>query len=211
MKTVTKGTLLAIGLVWLFHFSAIIGISMGHKTWFITKTPLNLLACTILFGIIFSLNSRVKWFVFLTFFVIGMAVEWLGVNYSLLFGTYDYGQNLGLKFDGVPVFIGVNWALLAFITGQISSRFLKSSMPKALLGASLMVVLDLFMEQVAPSFDFWSFGNHVPLENYVTWFIVAFIMQCIFQLKKISGNYPICLHLFVAQLVFFGYFTLNPM
>ena len=36
-------TNLAIGIVWLFHISAIIGMLIGYESWFLPKTPLNLI------------------------------------------------------------------------------------------------------------------------------------------------------------------------
>ena len=199
-----------IFLIWLFHISAVIGVSLGHKKWFIEKTPLNLLVCTVLFIWIYPIASQKKWMVFGLFFLFGMFVEWLGANYSLLFGSYDYGDNLGLKLDGVPLFIGVNWALLTFITGEISSRTQTNLWGRSAVGASLMVFLDFLMEQSAPSFDFWSFGDEVPLENYVTWFVIAFGFHLIFQKGNIQGNFPISLHLFIAQVAFFSYFMWFP-
>ncbi|MEM8928076.1 MAG: carotenoid biosynthesis protein, partial [Bacteroidota bacterium] len=139
-----------------------------------------------------------------------MLVEWLGANHSLLFGSYNYGNNLGIKIDGVPLFIGINWALLTFITGTLSSKVHHNIWVKSALGALLMVLLDFFMEQSAPSFDFWSFGDEVPVDNYVTWFVLAFVFHFIYQKSKIQGNFLLSLHLFLAQTVFFGFFTLFP-
>ena len=41
-----------------------------------------------------------------------MLTEAIGVNTGLLFGTYEYGANLGFKIFGVPLIIGVNWTVL---------------------------------------------------------------------------------------------------
>ncbi|MEO0573023.1 MAG: carotenoid biosynthesis protein [Bacteroidota bacterium] len=201
---------LAIFLIWLFHLSGILGIILGNKEWFIEKTPLNLLAGTVIFIWIYPLSSKKKWLIFGFFFLIGMFVEWLGANYSLLFGSYDYGNNLGIKIDGVPFFIGINWALLTFITAEIASGSRQNIWLKSTIGASLMVFLDFLMEQSAPSFDFWSFGDKVPFKNYITWFIIAFGFHLIFQKAKISGNHRISVHLFLAQVIFFGFFLLFP-
>ena len=111
-------TTVAIFLIWLFHISAIIGISMGNHDWFVGKTPINLLLCLALFIWVFPIDSFRKWIAFVLFFSGGMLAEWLGVNFGLLFGDYAYGQNLGPKLDGVPFLIGVNWALLTFVIGQ---------------------------------------------------------------------------------------------
>ena len=202
--------LVAIFLIWLFHVSAIVGITIGFNDWFLSKTPINLLICAALFLRIFPLDSPKKYGYFLLFFAMGMLAEWLGVNHGLLFGSYSYGSNLGYKVDGVPLFIGVNWALLTFITAVISGMISKNRWIKALIAASLMVFLDYFMEQNAPEFDFWDFGAHVPLSTYITWFILAYFLQLLFQYSRISGNRSISLNLYLAQLVFFTFFTLFP-
>lgn len=206
----TKKRYLSIFLIWLFHLSGIIGIALGHKAWFIEKTALNLLACLALFIWIFPLNAVRKWMVFALFFLVGMFAEWLGANFSLLFGSYDYGNNLGVKIDGVPIFIGVNWALLTFITGELATKIHDSIWFRAAIGAALMVFLDFLMEQSAPSFDFWSFGDHVPLENYITWFILAFLFHLIYQKASIKGNHHFSLNLYLAQVAFFGFFVVFP-
>ena len=201
---------MAIFLIWLFHISAMIGITLGYSDWFLSKTPVNLLVCTGLFFWIYPMNSKRKILIFFLFFCIGMLAEWLGVNFGVLFGSYDYGNNLGYKVDGVPLFIGINWALLTFVTAEISRKVMTNFWATATLGAFLMVFLDFFMEQNAPDFDFWSFGDHVPLKNYITWVALAFVLQVVFLKSDIQGNKNLAIHLYVAQLVFFAYFTFMP-
>nr|WP_299340089.1 carotenoid biosynthesis protein [Allomuricauda sp.] len=195
-------------IIWLFHLSAIIGITMGHKDWFLVKTPLNLVLSLSLFVWVFPINDIKKVLLFVLFFAIGMFAEWLGVNYGILFGEYEYGKNFGPKLDGVPWLIGCFWALLAFITAEMTQPLKASPWLKMALGASLMVVLDFFMEQNAPNFDFWSFEGHVPVKNYVTWFVIGFLMQFLLWKFKVRGNRAISFHLYAAQLLFFIYFFL---
>ena len=198
---------LAVQTIWLFHISGIIGISLGFFDFFVPKTPLNLLVAFGLLIWVFPLNSTKKLTLTALFFTVGMFVEWLGVNYGVLFGTYAYGENLGLKIDGVPLLIGVNWAMLVLITGAIANECKVAKPLKVLIGASLMVLLDFLLELSAPIFDFWEFeGNMVPLENYVTWFIIAAILHTVFQVAKLQGNSRFCFHLYGCQFLFFSYF-----
>ena len=53
-------------------------------------------------------------------FSVGIFVEFLGVNYGLIFGNYEYGQNMGPKFLGVPFLIGINWIIITLISGGIT-------------------------------------------------------------------------------------------
>lgn len=199
---------LSIFVIWLFHISAIIGISLGYQNWFVSKTPLNLLIQFALLILCFAINRPKKWLVFGVCFFTGILVEAIGVQHSFVFGSYYYGENLGLKIWNVPLLIGINWAILVFTTAVISNKITNNFFIKTVLGATLMVSLDVFMEVVAPTFDFWHFTNgHPPLRNFVTWFLVAFILHAIFQYFKLKGNFKFALHLYVAQLVFFTYFS----
>jgi len=204
-----KGIWLAIFVLWLFHLSGMVGITSGHEAWFLPKTPLNLLVSGVLFFWFYPLETQKKLRYFGLFFLVGMFVEWLGTKYGVLFGSYSYGDNLGPKIDGVPLFIGVYWGLLTFCTGQIAHHSVSGLWQKVTLGAILMVVLDFFMEQSAPKFDFWSFGDTVPLSNYITWFVVSFLLHLVFVRAKIRGNHTIALHLYLVQLVFFIFFAIQ--
>lgn len=198
---------ISIGIVWLFQVSAIIGISLGHQEWFISKTPLNLIIAISLLAWNYPINTSSKALVAFSFFIAGMLAEWVGVHYDFLFGAYYYGNNLGIKLDGVPFIIGINWAVLTLITGTIADRFSKNLILKTIIGAFLMVFLDFFLEVSAPEFDFWHWGiGHAPLRNFITWFSLAAALQWILQKTKTIGNLTFSIHLYLAQLVFFIYF-----
>lgn len=197
----------SVFILLLFHVSAMIGISLGYKQWFVEKTPFTLLLAFILLVWNFPINTLQKWLFAGVFFLGGMLAEWIGVQTGLIFGDYAYGENMGPKFDGVPYLIGVYWAVLTFITGNISSRTSGNMMVKILMGASLMVFLDFAMEVSAPIFDFWTFeGGMAPLENYITWFVVAALLHVLYQKANFSGSFKFSLSLYLILLIFFGYF-----
>jgi putative membrane protein len=191
----------AIGLMWLFHVSAIIGSVLGHSEWFISLTPLNLSLSLVL---VLLTISRASWPALLIPFVIGMAAEWAGVNKGWIFGVYSYGENLGWKWQGVPWMIGVNWALLVFATHAIASRFSKSEWGIAIVASSLMVALDLLMEQCAPAMDYWQFvGGVVPLQNYLGWFSVSMAAQLLFARFMSEKKHALGVHIYFAFAFFF--------
>ena len=198
---------LAIGLVWLFHISGMIGISLGFEAFFLPKTPLNLLLGFLLLIAFFPIKERTPIILTGIFFTSGMLVEWIGVQYGFLFGEYYYGENLGPKFQGVPWMIGINWAVLVVITGALASQWFNNLWLKIAVGAGLMVGLDFFMEVSAPVFDFWDFGPQgAPLRNYIAWYVIAAFLHFIFQKFKMKGNYLFALNLYLAQVIFFAYF-----
>lgn len=195
------------GILYLFQVSAIIGVSLGFQQWFISKTPLLLLLNLCFLTLCYPLTVKdLGVLVFL--FTAGMAVEWIGVHYDFLFGTYYYGNNLGPKFNGVPWLIGCNWMVLVVTTSAIARRFFSKKWLIALAGAFLMVFLDFFIEPVAPKFDFWIWNDgHAPLRNFIAWFIIAAILQYVFiSFKKKNSNLGISVHIYISQLIFFAYF-----
>lgn len=203
-RLATHQTALGVFLVWLFHLSGIIGIYLGYEDWFISKTPLNLILSSFLFIWIYPLRGKKAWMIFLLCGFLGIAAEWIGVHTGWLFGKYEYGENLGVKVFGVPILIGLNWALLTFITGTLSARWLNNKNLRMVGGASLMLCLDYFLEVAAPHFDYWIFdGGVAPLWNYVCWFFLALFLQALFQKIPQAGNYRFSEQLLLAQFVFF--------
>ncbi|GAA4275187.1 hypothetical protein GCM10022258_44830 [Aquimarina gracilis] len=142
-------------------------------------------------------------------FGIGMITEYLGVNYGLIFGEYKYGANLGYKLFGVPLMIGVNWAILTYCTAAMARAINNNIVISSILGAVGMVFLDVIMEVSAPRFDFWEFENGVvPLKNYFGWFCTALVGHLLLQKSIKVFRFRISLHIFIAILVFFSVFLI---
>ena len=138
-------------------------------------------------------------------FCTGILVEFLGVNYGLLFGEYSYGKNLGPKLFEVPILIGMNWVILTVISGSISNYISKGSkILSILLGSTLMLFIDFFIEPVAPMLDFWEFKNSiVPFSNYTGWLITGSITQILYQYLFKEKELRFSLNLYLAIFVFF--------
>ena len=134
---------ISVFIIWLFHICGMIGISYGNKEFFLAFTPINLfVSFVLLFMNQKYLNSVELKSVFLIF-IIGMISEILGVNYGLIFGEYVYLDNLGPKILGVPVLIGINWIILTFITGSLSSLIFKNKYFSILMGAIFMLLIEV--------------------------------------------------------------------
>ncbi len=197
----------SIFIIWLFTISGIIGISSSSQDWFLENTPLNL---TIYFLLILlnikSYNYKLIVALSIPFFL-GFISEGLGVNYGYIFGSYDYGENLGYKVWGVPVTICFNWVVLTVITNDLGKRFFQNTFFISIFGAFLMTLLDVIIEVSAPRFDYWEFEKGlVPIQNYMGWFGVAFLAHILYSLFKVKSNQKLSLHLLLAITVFFSIF-----
>ncbi len=196
---------LSIFVIWLFVVSALIGIGMGYQEWFLPKTPINLIIGAVLLFWNLSLNNLKKLLIWLVAFSVGMGVEIIGVQTGVIFGEYVYGENLGPKLLGVPYLIGVNWAVLSFITAAITEKLIPNRWLSMLSAVLLMVGLDLVLEKLAPVFDFWYFaGGEVPLQNFIAWGIIAFFLQVVIRNNIRINDFKYSLHLFLTQLLFFS-------
>jgi len=197
---------ISVFIIWLFHLCGMVGISYGNKEFFLAFTPINLfISFVLLFVNQKQLESKELKSVFLIFFI-GMISEILGVNYGLIFGDYVYLDNLGVKILGVPVLIGVNWIILTFITGSLSSFIFKNKYVSILIGAILMIGLDLLIEPVAPLLGFWIFDlKIVPLQNYIGWFVIGIITQALFQFKIAEKELTFSTHLLIINTIFFAF------
>ena len=195
--------IISIAIIWLFHVSGILGIIYGNSEWFISATPLNL---SINFALLLINCKSHKWFFYMVIlaFLTGMITEILGVQRGWIFGDYQYGDALGYKILGVPILIGVNWALLTIITAAIAQQFYENLIMRIVIGVCLMIFLDLLIEPIAPVLDFWAFdGGDAPLQNYIGWTAVALFLQSIFHYFRleVKGWFPN--QLYLLQIIFF--------
>ena len=84
---------------------------------------------------------------------------------------------------------------------------IKNDLIAAVLASILMVILDLNLEIVAVELNFWQWHQEsIPLSNYVTWFLVAFIIQMVYRKASFEKENPLHLTLFFNLLFFFWSF-----
>jgi putative membrane protein len=205
-------SIISIGIIWLFHICGMIGISYGNKEFFLAFTPINLFISFVLLFINQVQLEKSELNAALIIFFIGMISEILGVNYGLIFGDYVYLDNLGFKVLGVPVLIGVNWIILTFITGSMSSYIIKNKHIAAITGAILMILLDLIIEPVAPLLGFWIFDlPTVPLQNYIGWFVIGLTTQYIYHFNIERKEHSFSINLLLVNAVFFAFLNFQDL
>lgn len=116
-------------------------------------------------------------------FALGMTAEIVGVRTGLIFGDYHYTATLGIGLMGVPLIIGINWAMLTYATGVTVSAIRMPVWLKVLAGAALMTFCDLWLEGFAIRHHFWVWGGRgtPELHNFIGWFAVSVLAHIIFQ------------------------------
>ena len=193
----------SIFTVWLINISGFFGILSDQKEFFLSSSPYVLTLTLFLLIVNNSINKKFLIRLFLIF-SLGFTVEIIGVNFSIFFGEYRYGNNLGIKIFDVPIVIGFNWVLLIILTGNFAHKiFPKSIMLRVLNGSIMMILLDLLIEISAPKLDYWEFAvNPVPLSNYLWWFIFSILFHFIYQ-SNIKKEYVVSTNVLVIHFLFF--------
>ncbi len=197
---------IAIAVLTILYIVGIFGILLPLHEQFILLTPVNLLVSLV---VVLTFQPHWNWHV-ISFLVICYAVGWLaellGVQTGLLFGNYEYGPVLGPKIWGTPLMIGVNWIMLTYCAGVVSNYFPDTIgfIGRAVVAALLMVALDVLIEPVAMTYDFWNWENDtIPLRNFLGWFVVAFPLQLLFQQWIGTVKNKVAVALFLLQTLFF--------
>tara|TARA_B100001093_G_scaffold351645_1_gene336150 strand:+ start:1644 stop:2276 length:633 start_codon:yes stop_codon:yes gene_type:complete len=202
---------ISIFIIWLVHISGFLGILFYDLNFFAGFTSLNLYLMSIILFLNLNLKSKYQTISVLSIFFIGMITEILGVNYGLIFGDYEYGNNLGFKLFGVPFLIGVNWIILTAISANIATFLTKnkSIVLTVIIGAFLMLAMDFVMEPVAPKLEMWRFKNLiVPFSNYFGWLIIGLFTQTIYNLLFHEKEMVVSINLYAAFFLFFSFLNL---
>lgn len=189
----------------VIHFFGALGLSYEPvQSYFLLATPLNLLITAVLL-FAFHPQWNLAFGIFATVcFAVGYLVEVAGVQSGIIFGEYSYGPTLGLKVWDVPLIIGLNWLILVYSTGILAHRLTENMLLKSLIGSTLMVLLDFFIEPVAVALDFWEWASgDIPLQNYLGWFITALVLQFFFHLSRFEKHNRLAKYVIYVQLAFF--------
>ncbi|KPQ15000.1 carotenoid biosynthesis protein [Algoriphagus formosus] len=191
-------------VILVLHGVGILGLSLPeYQDWFLALTPVQLLS-SLLIILLFHRGWNDSFPIFAAAaFWIGFGAELIGIHTGYLFGDYVYGPTLGPKLWDVPIIIGVNWFILAYLTGSVF-RKVPNDYYAAFLGALAMTALDYIIEPVAVALDFWYWKfDVIPVENYLGWFGVSFVVHLIFRKAKFEKFNPIALLLLLTLIVFF--------
>ena len=203
----------AQGLVLLFHITGFVGLAFSQdKAFYLKYTPLTLLLTAGLLGLFQEGRGWGFWLFVAQAFMLGFVAEFIGVNTGALFGSYTYGATLGPKYVEVPWLIGLNWVVVTYCAGILTSYLPLPGLLRVLVGAALMVGFDLCLEPVAGRYDFWHWtGNIIPLRNFRDWFLLSALLQLLFLRADFPKRNPLVPLVYLVQLLFFFVLSLlNP-
>ena len=171
----------------------------------IPLTPFTLL---LLGGITVLISQAVNEKKFLVWFVLTYAATFLieaaGVKTGMIFGSYQYGDTLGLKVLDVPLIIGFNWVIVILGAVIFAEKFSGNIFVISLLAAVFAVLFDVILEPVAIQLNYWRWeGDAIPLQNYFAWFVISFSAALFYKFMKIEFRSLSPVHYLIAQAVFF--------
>lgn len=183
---------------------------LGHSLQYSRELMLTLTPFTLLFTgglVIYVLtkdNYEIRKWLAITY-LITFSVEVMGVKTGYIFGNYHYGNVLGPKIFETPVIIGFNWILVILGALVITKKFINRSPAFLIIFAPLLAVtFDFVLEPVAVKLNYWNWdGGVIPFQNYLAWYIIAFIFSAYFVLLKIEIKSKLTANYFLIQFVFF--------
>ena len=201
----TRRLRIAQGFILLFHVTGFVGLAFSdNQEFYLRFTPLTLLLTAALLFAFQPDRTLGFWTFCFSVSLLGFAAEVVGVATGKLFGHYYYGQTLGYQALGVPLAIGLNWLVLTYVCGILARYVPLPELPRTILAALLMVGLDACIEPVASTFDFWHWtASVIPLQNFRDWFIIACILQMLFNRADFKKTNPLAPLVYLTQLLFF--------
>lgn len=205
MKYLEKPGISKIFII-VFHIVGFVGFSLPHlHDFFISFVPYHLLLMAAILLINQKEFNKQFWLGLIFVYTSGYLVEVVGVSTGSVFGSYTYGNTLGTKLAQVPLLIGVNWVILIFTVGAVLKKYLKHQRNlKSIIGAVILVFIDFLLEPVAVKFDYWSWlDSAIPLQNYVAWFFVCFVLLRVYYELEFRKSNPVALTLLISQTLFF--------
>ncbi len=186
-----------------------VGIA-GHlsetvKPIMITLTPFILIITGLLVLLFSKVLSDKKFLIwFLVSYLITFILEIAGVKTGLIFGEYKYGGVLGFSLAGVPLIIGFNWIVVILGGIGIGSLISGKKISIAVIAGITAVIFDYALEPAAVRLNYWIWlSGEIPLQNYLAWYLITFLITLIFFLFKIKISFKFFIHYLIAQFIFF--------
>lgn len=98
---------------------------------------------------------------------VGYVAEFLGVNFGIPFGKYEYGGFLGPKLLGVPAAIPLLWFVVTYVSYLGAGG-------RRLTAAGLATLWDAALDALFSAVGLWRWeGGSVPCTNYLGWLLTS--------------------------------------
>ena len=171
----------------VIHLAGIIGIRLAPEIFLKTSFVSIIIPLTLY---LYRINPiKIEWIIIFLVYLITFFSEWIGVKYGWLFGSYQYGDSLGFKIDGVPIIMGANWLLLGLVCRDVVKKIITNHWLIIIFSALLMVLIDTLIEPLSNRLDFWTWENNIiPFSNYRDWYLIALLNQYIFSFLKFKKD-----------------------
>ncbi|MCX7985216.1 MAG: carotenoid biosynthesis protein [Bacteroidetes bacterium] len=207
-----ESTILLTAVVLLVYYAIGIHGLLNETTrdCYVQSTTGTLLGTTF-FVALFDRTSRRKELILCCLLIafIALIFEEISVATGIPFGSYTYSHYLGSRLINVPLIIGLNWCYLVYCSAAFCTLLRCYSVWTLLCGATLLVVYDSILEQVASNLQLWYWVDHtVPAQNYITWFVLGVLFHGLLRYTRVEVNNPIAPFVFLLQFIFFGIFVL---
>lgn len=190
----------------IFYLVGILGLSMPVSfSFFLKLIPFALLLSAAAIPIFHEGRWTTKTItVFAGIYILSFAVEAIGVNTDRIFGSYEYGDSLGIKVLNTPLIIGLNWVLLVYLSSSVIEKFKINIVLKVIIASMIMLIYDIILEQLATKLDMWKWEDDIiPLRNYIAWFILALAFNSMIKLFGIRTANKLSFVILICQFVFF--------
>ena len=190
----------------IFYAVGLAGLSIpATRPFFVHLTPFALLLSSLIVAFFHCKFSAKTILIFIFIYAASFVVELIGVNTGSIFGNYTYGHGLGPKLFNTPLIIGLNWLLLVYVSNSVIQRTDWNPIVKVFGASFLLLAYDVLLERVAPLLAMWTFSEStVPIQNYVSWFLLALLFSLVINLLKINTKNRIAPIVFGIQALFFA-------
>lgn len=185
----------------ILYLVGITGIAIeSTRDFFLSLSPIHL-TITLLLSTPIT-NKMLKPIYLIVIGLVGYFAEVLGTNYGILFGDYTYLNNLGPKLLNVPILLMALWLTSVYGAFSISYLLSKNKWIISLLSAVLCTGLDILIEPLCKDLGYWKWHHEVGINNFITWFILSFIMSQFLSINRISPQREAVVN-FILQIIFF--------
>jgi len=196
---------LLIGVLLVFYGVGTVGVLSPYRELFVRLSCANLILTAALLGLAAKGPKLKLALAFGCVAVVGFATEALGVATGRIFGVYQYSGRMGPRLLGVPLVIGLNWAVLVHAVQAWLGPRLATPLAVAAVGATAMTAFDWVMEPAAVALGFWSWENQtIPLQNYAAWWGLSFLLLFVVERLRIRPDNRLAPWVLAVMLVFFG-------